>query len=143
RFDAFYHSNKSKVNLLTKRGLQDFVNSGMLTDHFHAARAFTRDEVIFIIEFILDQLQNNECFQIQLLKNDHAIGNLEFSYYEDQVLWVFDSYSGYGEDYFEAIIDSPQLLELFDDFIKNEFIPNHTLPQSETIEFMEYLLSIA
>lgn len=142
RYHAFYQSNKSKVNLLTKRGLLDFVTTRMMTDHFHSARAFTRDEVKTILEFIRDQLQTNENFEILLLKNDHAISNLEFSYYQDEVLWIFDSYSGYGEDYFDAIIDSPQLLHLFDDFIKNELIPNHTLPKSETMQFMDYLLSL-
>lgn len=143
RFNAFYHTEKLKVNLLTKRGLLDFVKTGLMTDQLCSCSPFTGAEVKAILEFILKQLEDNEYFKILLLEDDYSIGNLEFSYYENEMLWIFDSSSGYGEDYYDGIIVSAPILELYDDFIKNELIRNHTLPESETIEFFKYLLSIA
>jgi len=75
-----------------------------------------------------------------LLKDDYSIGNLEFSYFENKVLWIFDSLSGYGGDYYAGVIDSAQILEVYDDFIKNELIKNHTWP--ETVALFKYLISI-
>lgn len=140
---CFFNAKKTKMNLLTKRGLLDFVNNRVISDHFHNARPFTREEIKNILEFVLEQLLNNEYFKILLLKNDYAIGNLEFSYYENQCLWIWDSFSGYGDDYFDTPIENPQIIEIFDDFVKNEYIPHHTLPESETIDFFKYLISIA
>lgn len=143
RFNAFYHTEKMKVNLLTKRGLLDFVKTGLMTDQLCYCSPFTRDEVKAILDFILKQLVDNDYFKILLLKDDYSIGNLEFSYYENEVLWIFDSSSGYGEDYYDGIIVSAPILEVYDDFIKNELIRNHTLLESETIDFFKYLISIA
>lgn len=143
RFNAFYQTEKMKVNLLTKRGLHDFVKTGLMTDQLCYCNPFTRDEVKAILDFILKQLEDNDFFKILLLKDDYSIGNLEFSYYENEMLWIYDSSSGYGEDYYDGIIVSAPILEVYDDFIKNELIRNHTLPESETIEFFKYLISIA
>lgn len=128
------------VHILTKRGLLDFVKNGVLSDHFCYFRPFTVEEVKATLAFILEQLAKQDFLKILILKNDYALGNIQFSYYENKALWLFDSTSGYNRDYFEGFIDSVPILDVFNDFIKNELIPNHTWPESETIEFLKYLL---
>jgi transcriptional regulator with XRE-family HTH domain len=142
RFYTMYHTKASKVNLVTKRGLLDFVTSGLMSDHFCYLRPFTKKEIKIILEFIIEQLENNSYFKILLLKNDYAIGNIEFTYFEDRLLWVSDTCSGYRNDYYEGVLDSAPILRIFDDFIKNELIQNHTLPEAESIEFLKHLISI-
>ncbi|MEL7655616.1 MAG: helix-turn-helix transcriptional regulator, partial [Bacillota bacterium] len=67
RFNAMYHTKAFKVNLMTRRGLLDFVKSGMLSDHFCYLRPFTKKEIKIILEFIIEQLENNDYFKILLL----------------------------------------------------------------------------
>lgn len=142
RFYHYNHPTKMKISFLTKRGILDFVKNRVMGDHFIYFRPFTKQEVKIILEFILKQLEENDLFKIYLLKNDYSVGNIQFSYFENNTLWLFDSCSGYGEDYFEGIIDSIPILEVYDDFIKNELLKNHTLPESETIDFLKYLISM-
>ncbi|SHH91797.1 helix-turn-helix domain-containing protein [Clostridium grantii] len=141
RFKNYFTVNKMKITLFTKRGLRDFVNTRMLTDHFYCFREFTKDEVIFTLKFILKQIKENNFFKLYLLKDNYYIGNIEFSYYENHVIYIVDSCCGYGEDFDEGIITANPIVHLFDDFIKNELIPHHTLPESEGIEFLEHLIS--
>ncbi|MGE5370734.1 MAG: hypothetical protein ACM3QZ_01985 [Solirubrobacterales bacterium] len=142
RFHLCYQTDRPNVCFFTKRGLLDFVTNRVMTDHYYATRPFERAEVEQILTLALNHLETNGLFKIYLLKNDYAVGNIEFSYFENKVLWIFDSFSGYGEDYYEAVIDSPPIIELFDDFIKNELLPCQTYPESETIEYLRYLLTL-
>lgn len=142
RFYDYYYIDTMKVCLLTKRGLLDFVKNKVLVDHLRYFRPFTTEEVKNILEFILKQLQEKAFFKILLLKNNYSIGNIQFSYFENKALWIFDVSSGYDEDYFEGFIDSTPILDIYDDFIKNELIKNHTLPESETIAYLQYLISL-
>ena len=128
--------------MLTKRGLLDLVKNKILADHFCYLRPFTPQEIKSIFEFIIKQLEEKDFLKMLILKNDYFIGNIEFVYFENKALWIFDASSGYGEDYFEGFIDSVPIIEVFDDFIINEFIRNHTLPESETIVFLKYLISM-
>lgn len=137
-----YYNDTLKLNLFTKRGLLDFVKNGVFTDHFCYIRPFNKEEIKAILEFVLDKLEHDDYFKILLLKDNYALGNLEFTYMENHSLWVYDSYSGYNDDYYEYYFDSPEMLEICDDFIKNELLPNHTLPEAETIAYFKYLISI-
>lgn len=141
RFYNCYNIDTSKVHILTKRGLLDFVKNGVLSDHFCYFRPFTAEEIKGTLEFILKQLTEKDFLKILLLKNDYALGNIQFLYYENKAFWLFDASSGYNENYFEGFIDSAPILEILDDFIKNELISNHTWPESETIEFLEHLIA--
>lgn len=143
--DRFYNCFKVdtlKVSFLTKRGLLDFVKNRVLSDHFTYLRPFTKEEVKTILEFNLEQIQEKNFLKILLLKNDYSLGNIQFIYYENKVLWLYDASSGYNDSYFEGYIDSMPILEVYDDFLKNELLRNHTWPESETIEFFKYLISI-
>lgn len=143
RFYDYYYIDTLKVNFFTKRGLLDFVKNRELAEHFvYHLKPFTAKEVKTTLEFILQQLQKNDFFKMYLLKNDYSIGNLQFSYYENKALWIFDASSGYDDGYFEVFIDSPPILEVYDDFVKNELISNHTWPESETIDFLKHLISM-
>lgn len=143
RFYNYFHTDKMKTSIMTKRGLMDFVKNKVLTDHCFYFRPYTKEEVKAILKYILNQVEDNDFFKLLLLKNDYSIGNIEFVYYENELLWIYDSFSGYDEDYYEALIDATPILDVYDDFIKNELIQNHTLPESETVDFFRYLISIA
>ena len=66
---------------------------------------------------------------------------IECIYYNNSVIYFFDSASGYGANFDEAIIMSNPIINVYDNFIKNELIKNHTLPKSETIDFFKHLIS--
>lgn len=141
RFCNYYSIKKMKINLFTKRGLLDFVKTRTLTDHFFYFRDFTKEEVKYTLEFILKQLEENIFFKMYLLKDDYFIGNIEYTYYKDTVLYFIDSSSGYSSDFDEGIITAKPIIDIFDDFIKNELIKHHTLPETETISFLKNLIS--
>jgi transcriptional regulator with XRE-family HTH domain len=141
RFENYYTVKKNKICIFTKRGLEDFVRTHNLSDHFYKFRDFTDAEVKFTLEFILNQIRTNDYFKLYLMKDDYKIDNIEYSYYENQVIYLFDSCSGYDDDLDEGIIAAKPFLEIFDDFIKNELIPKHTYPEDETIRFLEYLIA--
>jgi hypothetical protein len=140
RFHNYFHTDKMKVQLFTKRGLEDFVKNHNLSDHFYQFRDFKTKEVLFILKFILEQHCTNPCFKLYLMKEDYKIDNIEYIYYEDQVIYMFDSCSGYEADVDEGIITAKPFLTIYDDFIKQELIPKHTYPESETIRFLEELI---
>lgn len=76
------------------------------------------------------------------MKDDYYIANIEYNYYENRVLHFFDSCSGYSEDFEDGIITAAPIISAFDDFIKNQLIPYHTLPVAETIIFLNDLLKL-
>lgn len=141
RFETFIKSEKMKVNLFTKRGLLDFVENGCLSDHCSFLRPFTRAEVKQILQLILQQVKENPHFKIYLLKDDYCIKNIEFIYLENKMFGLFESSAGYGHDYYECQIAEKPIIDLMDDFVKNELIKNHTFPESETISFLEQLIT--
>jgi hypothetical protein len=140
RFYNYYQSDKMKTTVFTKRGLLDFEKNKVLSDHIFDLRPFTEQEVDLTLQFILNQLKTNPYFRLYLLQDDFNIGGIEFTYYENHEIYLFDSCSGYDEYFEDGIISAEPILQVFDDFIKNELIPNHTLPQSETIAFIQTLL---
>lgn len=141
RFNNYFSMNKMKISIFTKRGLQDFVKNRILTDHLHCFREFTKEEVKFTLEFILNQIEINKFFKLYLLKDDCYIRNIEYAYYNNHALYLFDSCAGYDENIEECIITAKPIINTFDDFIKNELIMHHTLPESETINFLKHLIS--
>jgi hypothetical protein len=105
-------------------------------------RAFNRSERKAILEFLLRQLETNNYFKIFLLKNDYSIGNLEFCYFEDKTLYILESSSGYDEDYFGVLIDAKPVIEIIDDFIKNEILKKQVYSESESIDYLKYLITL-
>jgi transcriptional regulator with XRE-family HTH domain len=141
RCDHYFDTNKEKIHFSTKRGLKDFVSSRQLSDHFYLFREFTADELKKTLTFVIDQIRINPHYKMYLLKEDFRVGNIEYVYYEDRAIYLFDSCSGYDEDMDDGIITAKPYLEIFDDFIKNELIPHHTYSEADTLDFLEQLLS--
>jgi hypothetical protein len=142
RFTHYFKTNKTKYHLFTKRGLMDFVNTGLLSDHYKFLRPFNCHERKTILEFLINQTETNSYCRINLLKNDYAIENFKFCYFENKTLYIIESSSGYGEDYFGVAIDSIPVIDIFDDFIKNELLKYHVYTENETLEYLKYLLTI-
>lgn len=140
RFYNYYQTHKMKTTLFTKRGLLDFHKNRVLSDHVYGLRPFTEQEVYLTLQFILNQLNTNPFFRLYLLNDNFNIGGIEFNYYENHEIYLFDSCSGYDEFFEDGIINAKPILQVFDDFIKNDLIPNHTLPQAETIAFIQSLM---
>lgn len=140
RFHNYYTGNKQRINLFTKRGLLDFTKYGQLTDHFIFFRPFTKEEIKQILQFVLDNLRNNDSFKLHLLTNDYYLQNIEFTYYQDHSIWLFDGCSGYGPDYYDCVITSKPFLDLADDFINNVVLKQFIYPEEETISFLEQLI---
>jgi hypothetical protein len=139
RFYHYFHANKMKTHLFTKRGLTDFVKNHIISDHFYQFREFTIEEISLTLNFLIEQVKTNDYFKILLLKEDYKIGNIEYIYFENEAVYLFDSCSGYDDDVDEAIITAKPFLDIFDDFIKNELIPKHTYSEEETLAFLEQL----
>lgn len=141
RFNNYFSTNNLKINIFTKRGLKDFVKNRILTDHLYCFREFTKEEVKFTLKFILNQIEENEFFKLYLLKDDYFIGNIEYNYYENYALYLLDSCAGYDQNLEECIITAKPIISIFDDFIKNELMMHHILPEAETVNFLKHLIS--
>jgi hypothetical protein len=141
RLELYFNVQKLKVHMFTKRGLLDFVKTHTLSDQFYQFRDFTTEEVKITLNFMLTQLRSNPYVKLYLLKDDYKMSNIEYIYYENQVVYLFDSCSGYHEDLDEGIITAEPFLKIFDDFIKHELLPNYTYPEEDTIPFLEQLIA--
>ena len=131
---------RNKHNYFTKRGLYDFVRTGMLSDHFVGFRPFTKDEIKEILLYNLNNLKYNKYFKIYLLKDDYFVNNIEILYYRYNKITLYDSCSGYGRDYTEIVISAKSLVEIYDDFIVNEVMRNYIYNEEETLEYLNELL---
>ena len=140
RFNNYYFGNNERYCLFTRKGLADFVETGEISDHLHLLRPFKENEIKKMLEFTLEQLKNNSNFHMMLLNDDYYLRNICYSYNENSMLYLFDNIAGYGPDAEEAIITAPPILNVFDDFIKNELMANHTLDKSESIAFITSLI---
>ena len=88
---------------------------------------------------MLKQLSINKDYKIYLLKDDFYIHNIEITYFENTAIHLFDSLAGYSENFDEAVISAKPILNVFDDFVKNELI-KHIYPEDETYHFIEKLI---
>lgn len=141
RCTNYFQTKKTRHHFFTKRGLSDFIDTGFLSDHYLYFRPFNLSERKAILQHFLNQIETNKHIKLNLLKNDYAIKNFEIAFFEDKCIYLLESSSGYGIDYFGVLIEAEAVNEMFEDFIKNEILENHVYSESESLDYLKYLIS--
>ncbi|MBP3646935.1 MAG: hypothetical protein J6K55_10995 [Clostridia bacterium] len=71
RFQNFYHKRKPAYMIMTQRGCEQFLETGVSLDHFVGFRPFTPAERQVIFETMLSNAENNPYFSPLLMKDPH------------------------------------------------------------------------
>ena len=138
-----FTKKKHAYTIFKRRAFQEFAKTGRTTDHFWAMTPYTVDERIEILETLLDQQRNNSYIHMHFLKDDDDLRDIEIACYEDTGLLLLEADTDYHleQGHSEVLITHAELLRLFREFFMRVLIREYVLPESETCNFLESLLT--
>ena len=142
RFRNFYGKKKPSYLLLSRRGMRRFMETGMLTDHAHALRAFGKAERYDILSYMTAQAQNNPYFHVAFLKDDSLFTDHMYICYDGLGVLIAN-----GNTHYELDQGLSDVLLTFDDFTKQfeafffkRLLDEQTLSPTESMEVLRSLL---
>jgi len=143
RYTNIFTKKKVTQHVCTAKGLKNFAETGILSDHFFAMRPYTLKERIEIFKNILDQEENNPHFNIHLLKDDNGFIEMEAICFENIGVDFTSMNTDYKltEGHTEAIVRQKEFLELYIEYFTGELLRKDVRPSNETIAFLKQLIA--
>ncbi len=145
RFENTYSKRKHAYNIHKRNAMYKFALTGKTTDHFWGMRPFTPKERIIILSEILKQQVVNPYVHMYFLRDDAAIRDVEIAYYEGVGMLILESDTDYNleDGHSEIMITHQEMLNLYREFYMEVLIREYVYPESETCNYLRYLLKVA
>ncbi len=137
-----YTYTKKKVNVYTKRGMEEFARTGLLSDHTPLLPAFTKDEVRTTLLYLKDRNNDeNDSFELYIV-NEDMTGNC---------VWLADQSGGLSCQYLYCnargessmcsfYITNSTLAKIFVSFIGKYIPENIAISREATNTFIDGLI---
>ena len=142
RVDNVYSKRRPTHIVYSIRAMEQFMRTGVQTDHFFIQRAYTLEERRAIVRRLLKQMEEDPYFNIYFLKPELPEIRAEMTLYEDKGVLLMDAYTSYDlhDDHSEALITLPGFRASFQEFFLDVLLVRLTLSRQESIAQMERLL---
>ena len=141
-------------NIMTKRqpthwvaspaALRQFAAAGLQKDHFFAMRPFTGEERLRIFRHLLSLVRENPYYHLYLLRpeEEDSFIDLEATYLEGAGLQLTSPGTHYciADGWTETMLMEDGFCRLYREFFLEELIPHYTLPQEDTVAFLEEMI---
>ena len=145
RVDNVYSKRRPTHFVYSIRAMEQFMRTGVQTDHFFIQRAYTPQERCAIVRRLLQQMNEDPYFNVYFLKPDLPEIRAEITMYEDKGVMLMEAYTSYDlhEDHSEALITLPGFMTSFQEFFLDVLLVRLTLSRQESYALLERLLHIA
>ena len=139
RHALYCKKSKRHIGIYTVQGIQEFLNTGMLSDHVFSMRPFTAAEAKTILKNVIAICEAHPMNKIHLLKSNINYNNYQYTFFGQNLLYFSDRYTDYGMEY-SYITSTNEIVEVFYEFVMNELIPRQCYPADESLEIMKEML---
>lgn len=144
RYDNMFQKHKATHLVFSLPAMEQFMRTGVQSDHFFIQRAYTPEERRYIIRILYEQMLENPYFHIHFFKADAPALFNEVTLYEGKGVLLLDAYTGYAlnEDHSEALITQPVFMQRCKRFFVDELLSKHVLSRAECLAALERLMTI-
>ncbi len=134
-------SSTQQYSIFRRNSMQQFIRTGVLSDHIWCFRPFTMQERIEILRFIRYTLMERDNIHYVFLRDDDALQCDEIIFYEGRGLSIIRSSANTGEqEHSEVFVTQPQLLTIFKRFILESTLRYRVDTEQNAAAFMEELI---
>ncbi|MBR3764373.1 MAG: hypothetical protein IKK57_07460 [Clostridia bacterium] len=126
------------------RAMEQFMRTGVQTDHFFIQRAYTVEERRKIIRQLLRQVQEEPYFHVYFMKPELPDIRTEMTLYDKKGVLLMDAYSSYDlhDDHSEAVITIPGFMASFQRFFMDVLLERLTISREASAAQLERLLQM-
>lgn len=144
RVENMFSKHKRTDLVFSVHAMEQFMRTGVQTDHFFLQRPYTLEERRRIIRCLYEQMLHNPYFNIHFLKPDAPTPQNEITLYEGKGVLLMDAYTGYAlpEEHSEAVIELPVFMESFGRFFRENVLKRQVLARRESLEVMKHLMEM-
>lgn len=142
RFDNMVNKKKATCLVYSLPAMEQFMRTGVQTDHFFIQRAYTVEERREIIRVLIGQQQSNPYFRVFFLRDREAVIANEITLYGDKGVMITDAFTGYDlhDDHSEVFITHPAFRGHYSEFFMKKLLPDLVMSETESMAALEALL---
>ena len=143
RAETFYSCETTMV--ISYQATMDFINSGRLSDHFFACRAFTKEERIISLSYLLECMDKPHT-RILFTKDEQLCETFSFEAFSKFGTLIYPSRTSYNVErdaYRELILPGDMFETLFRQFMDEMIIPETCYTAAESKQMMKELITTA
>lgn len=124
--------------------MEQFMRTGVQSDHFFLQRAYTPEERRQIVRYILRQAEEDPYFNVYFLREDLPEIRCEMTFYEGKGVLMMDADTSYDlmDDHSEALITLPGFLQDFQKFFLDVLLQRLVMGRQESMKHLERLLQM-
>ena len=128
--------------VLSRPAMRSFAQTGRLSDHLFAMRAFTPQERRAILRAFIDACRANASLHVHLLREDATAPVACFSGYADMGVQISDNHTTYNirAHHGEAFIGLPAFADALSAYCIESLIPGECLSEEESLACLERML---
>lgn len=126
------------------QAMEQFMRTGVQSDHFFIQRAYTVEERRTIVRLLLEQVQRDPYFNVWFLRPELPEIRAEMTFYEGRGVMLMDAYTSYDlhDDHSEALVPLPEFMQSFQRFFMDVLLEQLVLSRAESIAALERLLTL-
>lgn len=126
------------------QAMEQFMRTGVQSDHFFIQRAYTVEERRTIVRLLLEQMQRDPYFNVWFLRPELPEIRTEMTFYEGKGVLLMDAYTSYDlhDDHSEALVPLPEFMQSFQRFFMDVLLEQLVLSRAESIAALERLLTL-
>ena len=142
RYKNLLHKKEPTHFVLSRPAMQSFAQTGHLSDHLFAMRAFTPQERRIILCAFIDACRANANLHVHLLREDAMAPVACFSGYADMGVQISDNHTTYNihADHGEAFIGLPAFADALSTYCIESLIPGECLSEEESLACLTAML---
>lgn len=146
RYANRWEESKSTRVIFSLKQMQEFMDTGLLMDHFSSLRPFQPQERRRILSHIIHMAKTNPNMHMYIARDEQLFELYRFSCYEGSGVILSPAKSsscrpGAKKRYTEAFITDPVFTRQFRDLFINVLVPQYTFSRQESIALMEAMLT--
>lgn len=142
RYRNLLHKKEPTCFILSRPAMRSFMETGRLSDHFFAMRAFTPGERRTILSAFIDACRTNASLHVHLLREDAMAPVACFCGYADMGVQISDNHTTYDlrAHHGEAFISLPAFADALMAYCREALIPEACLSEAESLACLTAML---
>ena len=145
RVKNMYGKKRPTHIVYSLQAMEQFMRTGVQSDHFFLQRAYTPEERREIVRLLLRQAEEDPYFNVYFLREDLPEIRCEMTLYEGKGVLMMDAYTSYDlmDDHSEALITMPGFQQSFQKFFLEFLLQRLVMSRQESLMHLEWLILLS